>query len=188
MRQKIRNMCIILITAISISVAGTNMKLHAEPAAASLSITRVQQAKSNWCWAACAEMVSTKLKYNIKQNSIVTKIKGSEVNEGASDSEITNALKYAVNYSYQVDCYDPYSYSKIQNNIARGLPIVMKMKWNSGGAHALVINGYTSNQNLILIDPASNCGTGYYSYTALINGTTIQSGTGKYVLNWIIEY
>lgn len=131
-------------------------------------------------------MVSTKLKYNIKQKDIVVKIKGSEIDEGASDGEVVRALQYALGYGYQVSCYDAYSFSKIQEYIVSGLPIVIKMSWNSGGAHALVVNGYIPDQ-LVLIDPANNCGTASYSYSALISGTTIQSGTGKFKINWIID-
>ena len=38
-----------------------------------------------------------------------------------------------------------------------------------------------------LVDPAANAGIERYSYSSLVAGTTIQSGSGRYTKTWTLD-
>lgn len=91
------------------------------------SIVPVNQAQSNWCWAACAQMISSHFYPNstINQNQIVTYVKGGLVNQTAQPQELINAIKYATyNTQTYVYTYAPIGFSGIDNNIYNGYPVV----------------------------------------------------------------
>ena len=61
------------------------------------------------------------------------------------------------------------------------------MDWNSNGAHALVCAGTKTigqSNYLYIIDPWEDYSSEWYKYTELKNGTTIHSGTGKYITSF----
>lgn len=103
---------------------------------------------------------------NHSQAQIVYQIKESYADDTATDSETTQAINFA---------------------LPQGFPIPIKMLWNAGWAHIVVLAGYDTDGKLTLIDPGVNCATRTYSYSSLKNGTTIQSGTGRYIKTWIIN-
>lgn len=55
------------------------------------------------------------------------------------------------------------------------------------GAHALVLSGYSADGKVTLVDPAANAGIERYSYSSLVAGTTIQSGSGRYTKTWTLD-
>lgn len=157
--------------------------------AGTLSVTRYEQEKTNWCWAACAKMMG---KYvsgtTYSQSQICSKIKGSIVNTSASDTEVSNALKYTTGKS--IAMYSKLTYSQFVQEIdSQNTPVTIAMFWPSSlSAHNLVVSGCGyGGQTLRLVDPASDCGTAWYSYSDLCNGTTIQSGTGYYGMTWYVS-
>ena len=81
------------------------------------------------------------------------------------------------------------SFSDVQSYIARGRLLGIKMQWSSGsGAHALVLSGYRANQQVTLVDPAvGRSEIRSYGYANLINGTSISSGTGRWVKTWTLD-
>ncbi|MDR1067648.1 MAG: C39 family peptidase [Clostridiales Family XIII bacterium] len=152
-------------------------------ASKNLSVTRRQQAGNYWCWAACAQMIGSYKTGSLSaQSTIVRYVKGSAVNEGATDAEVRKAIKYAcgkTTYSQST-----LSFIGHEDNIDSNLPLVAKMNWNGGGAHVVVVSGYNSSasaKTLRLIDPWGSVATKSYAYSSLVNGTSIGSGTGKYV-------
>lgn len=166
-----------------------SLSITAFAAEKTLGISRVQQEKDNWCWAACGEMIGTYVNSNSTEDqwSIVKEIKGTILNQypdkGATDAEVEEAIEVGsantVNYTYNNSVR---SFANHQSDIDNGYPICVQMQWSSG-KHVVVAAGYkTGTQNMLyLIDPWYDCGAAYYSYTALKNGTTIQSGTGSYI-------
>ena len=64
-----------------------------------------------------------------------------------------------------------------------------RITWNGGaGTHIVVISGYESTEQRVrLTDPGQGCSSAYYFHSNLIssNGTTIQSGTGRYTDTFI---
>lgn len=162
-------------------------KAYAIPTVVSLNVTRCEQQESNWCWAACAQMVGNYYGNSYSQGIIVYQVKGTFHNEGASDSEVSQAMNFVLPPGKSAACINTMSQDSMYTKLAQGYPIPIKMLWNSGGAHDVLITGYTSEGLLTITDPGEGCSEKRYrSYSALINGTTISSGTGKYIRTWLI--
>lgn len=159
-------------------VLGGSIPAYALSASNPLQMTKYTQEKSNWCWAACAKMVGKYFGCSHSQSAIVTEIKGSTVNSGASDTEVRHALQYAVNYKYTVGFFGVPTFSTVKTNIVTNhYPIVAKINWNSGGAHDEVITGTNSSSQVYLVDP--NKSNQWVLYSSLKSGTKLNSGTGK---------
>lgn len=154
--------------------------------AATLDVSRVKQAKTNWCWAATSEMVGTYVNSasSRTQWDVVAYIKGSNYpNVGGTTSNIKNGIKYASNNTVTYTSGSTLSWSKHTSNINDGYPIAVWMNWDSDGAHALVCAGTKTSSGsnyLYIIDPWENNTSEWYKYDSLKNGTTIQSGKGSY--------
>ncbi len=71
------------------------IQVEAAPSARTLSVTRYQQEKTNWCWAASAKMLGKYFGSTKTQSQICQYVKGNTNNVGASNSEITKAMEYA---------------------------------------------------------------------------------------------
>lgn len=89
-----------------------------------------QQEKSNWCWAACAQMVAKGYGYTATQTAIVHNVKnledGDDDNLTGSPSEIKSAIEYATGNTHS--CTGSYSNaSGISdfNPILSGNPVIM---------------------------------------------------------------
>lgn len=159
------------------------IQVEAAPSAKTLSVTRYQQEKTNWCWAASAKMLGKYFGKTKTQSQICQYVKGNTNNVGASNREITKAMEYATGKNSSIT--GNLTFTEIKSFIGdKGKPIGMSMAWNSGGGHVLVMKGYTSNQSVVLVDPAQGCTGGTYPLYKLINGTSIQSGTGYYDNSW----
>lgn len=150
----------------------------------SLSVTRYQQVETNWCWAACAQMIGKYMTGTAKsQTSIVKAIKGYVVNDSAADWELKKAIDYALgSSSYYSTNQGVLSFSTLYTSIyTNGRPCAIRMKWSATTGHYLVVSGArNSNQTLRLIDPWPSTPTNWYKYSALVSGTTIGTGTGTY--------
>ncbi|MCQ2495157.1 MAG: C39 family peptidase [Lachnospiraceae bacterium] len=159
------------------------------PYSNSLSVSRSQQEKSNWCWAACAKMVGNYMGYSRSQTNIVNYVKGSSADVGASASEVCSALAYATNNTYYSSTIVPPSMSSIKSQIDSAVPIVVRMDWTSGGSHNVVVKGYTDATKLIIVDPEVGCsGIMSYEYSDLQTGTWISSGHGRCTnFYWLIH-
>lgn len=155
-------------------------------AATELDVEKVTQAKTLWCWAACSEMIG---QYQNSESTrdqwdVVSYIKGSDYpNDTGSDTDITNGIKYVSEDTVTYKSGSTLSWASHKTEIDGSDPLVVWMAWDSGGAHVLVCAGYKtsgSSNYLYLIDPDPDATSEYYSYTALKNGTSIQTGTGTY--------
>lgn len=191
MKGKKITLSLLIILAMTFSVLSdvNATEAGATPASKNLNITRYQQVKTNWCWAAAAQMIGKYLGSSKTQYQISTKVKGNSTNNSAaSDSEVVSGIRYAVGNSY--DCYyvGPKLYGDLEVLLGDlEIPQGIGMQWNGGGGHVVVVEGYTNDRRLRLVDPANNCSKGKYYYTALVNGTTIQSGDGYYTQTYVVE-
>jgi len=152
--------------------------VFAYPAVFSLGVKKCSQQKPKWCWAASARSIGLYKGYDFSQTNIVTKVKGSDVNEGASDSEVVAAILYVTNYTRYVRVRAYMSYEEVQKNMCEYDPIACGMVWDDGGGHMVVIGGYDENQQVKIIDPCVKCETRYYPYSDLHSTIRLQSGTG----------
>ncbi len=155
------------------------MTLLVYASAGSLGITRSEQQKSNWCWAACAKMIGNYYGKTITQSNIVEYVKGDyNNNDVANMYEANSALIYASDMSTEFD--GVLSLSEVKREIDDGDPIEIRIGWDGGTlmrGHFLVVGGYRIS-SIRIIDPAtSSSGSKYFTYSALINGADLDSGS-----------
>lgn len=146
-----------------------------------LGIKKVKQAKTNWCWAACAEMAS-----NWENNAsgrtqwnIVRHVKGSTStpypNEGGTPSETEEGAEYGTKFladykSQTMACslsFIKNILSKYGNPVCAGCGYYKNGKRNGG--HMLVIHGYDDASKILVCDPATGKSQ-WVSYSYFLNG------------------
>lgn len=152
--------------------------------AGTLIMTNVKQEKSNWCWAACSQMVGTWKWGNKTQSDIVRYTYGSSLpNYTASSSQTAFAATYASNNNATWTVGSTLFLSEVTTQInSRNNPVIAGCLYNSGsGGHMLVVRG-VSNNSLLISDPgkgssewvnyntfANSYGGRYWNETVLIN-------------------
>ncbi|MBR4555784.1 MAG: hypothetical protein IKO27_09365 [Ruminococcus sp.] len=163
---------VILAVVMSCTMMGLSTK------AAYVDVTAVKQQKTNWCWAACAQMSAMIAcpAYYHNQSQIVTYIFGSTYNYAA------NIYQAAMGASYG-SCYyrtfsstsSPLSFSQINAKLTAGYPVQAGMVHYSGstpdGGHMLEIyQTYSifSINYVLLVDPYDGS-RGTLSYNYLLN-------------------
>lgn len=110
-------------------------------------INAIQKAKTNWCWAAAAEMVGTYgTSSPIDQWDIVYEIKGSYNDWAGNDTDGINGIEYASQYTKKAYKYIGFisvqdALKELVTNQPFKLGVGVKTGVNAGGAHALVIYG-----------------------------------------------
>lgn len=101
---------------------------------------------------------------------------------------MVKGIKYAVGKNYSCYYTGVMLYGELQAHLGDlEIPQAIRMDWDTGGGHVVVIEGYTKSRGIKLVDPGYKCSKATYYYTALVNGTTIQSGTGNYSQTFVIE-
>ena len=185
MKKKIKIISVVFILVLTV-VYIKPQTIAAYPTTYVLNITKYQQEKSNWCWAATAKMIASYLGYSITQSGVVGYIKGSTVNETASAGEIRSAIQYAISSRYSVRTEGVLTHIKIQEYISSNRPLGLGVSNGSGMGHVMVVSGYGSG-TVTIIDPAANVATKSYTYNALVNGLTSQYGTAKYSATWTLN-
>ena len=103
--------------------------------------------------------------------------------------EIVAALMYACNTS-TADSLNVLSYASHKANINSNKPMIAKINWYvSGGNHVVVVMGFDDSSNYLkLVDPWMSSPTTKYTYSSLIAGTNIQSGTnGRYIITFVTQ-
>jgi len=161
-----------------------SMSITAFAASKTLGVSEIDQNKSNWCWAACAQMIGSYFNSSAgkDQYDIVKKIKGNTNDQTGSDSDICKAIRYASGDTVTYKTSDSaLSFSGCQTEIDDGDPFVAKLV-GSDVSHVVVVSGYKtgSTNYLYVLDPSPNVGAQYFSYTGMVNGTTGTLGTRCY--------
>jgi hypothetical protein len=114
------------------------------------------QNKTNWCWAACVQMVLRYQNLDVRQDVIVTKAYGSTVNQPADCGVIANA---ANNWNIGGKTIRTYQQSsangpQLVDDLARKYPVIIGLNipgQNIGHAYVLTAIFYTRNaQNQIV--------------------------------------
>ena len=129
--------------------------LRSNSSISELSISRVTQMKSNWCWAACAEMAGTCVSGSRKyQNYIVEYVFGDTGNYSANDSQMLSAMSYAAN-GRSASKTGVLSFAQITNHLMQNKPIVGGFRYGLS-KHLMVIHASRNPDFVKLIDPATN--------------------------------
>lgn len=184
MKSKICVKCICVLLVLGLFIIPTK-DIHA--ATYYVNVTKFSQEQSNWCWVACAKMIGNYHGRYYTQSSICSHVKGSVVNQTASLSEVSSAIRYTSNKV--VSQVGTASLQAFITNIQMSRPAVLRMAWDSGGGHVYVVSGAQEQSgaalaSLYLIDPIAGRSSGYFNYSKLLNGVTLASGTGKYTHTW----
>lgn len=139
---------------LALVISFTTIISHAYPATYSVSVPKEKQEKTLWCWAASSVSILENLGTNTTQSDFCTVVKGKITNKAANDSEAQDGLSH---YGYSSKLTTSYlSFNTIRLEIYNyERPIYMGWSWNSGGGHALVIDGYdmSSEDYVSYMDP-----------------------------------
>lgn len=105
-----------------------------------LGVTVPQQSQSNWCWAASSVGILDYYGTSVSQSSFVTYVKGSAVNDPASDAEAQDGLdNWGISSTLSTSNI---SYNSLVSNIAdNNDPVYVGWSWTSGGGHVVVVKG-----------------------------------------------
>ena len=118
------------------------------------SVNYGSQVQSNWCWAACIQMVLNYHGLYVSQSDVVTKIYGSPyINQPANEQQILAALSgWAPDVRGRYSAINAYggltSVQEIVNGLSGKWPLIVGMANANGGVgHAYVLTAiYYANQ------------------------------------------
>ncbi len=154
--------------------------LAAEPAVGALPMLDVpyfQQEQSEWCWAACTEMVATYLGIaNVRQCELANFLHGQTncCQEPGSDACNQPCPYEGIGPVYghlNVNCIsDPFpeNVQVIQRELLAGRPVEVGLLWYEGGGHVALIRGITDQGVYAVHDPAF--GSGFATYAFIYGG------------------
>lgn len=114
------------------------------------TIKDIKQEKSNWCWAACSEIVGKSVypSSSVSQSQIVNKLKGSIGNYLGSINDIMAGCEYAGNYkkrfTYGDSCYNELlDFSQVGTRIGNGIGVIAAVYVTNNLQHDVVIAATT---------------------------------------------
>ena len=151
-----------------------------------LVVPRIQQVKSNWCWAAAAEMAG-KYKYSSStrtQSNIVAYIKGSSTNnDTGSIFETANATEYVTynNYGLSATWFIRWDFSKVKTSIDNGYPVIPLVNDGNSG-HYYVIRGYDSQTGEIAVNDPWDGSRKVVTWSNFDSGNWSESRPHKYTV------
>lgn len=132
-------------------------------------VSPVVQAKRNWCWAACAEMLGKNSypKGNRNQWDIVNYIKKGPLDQTASAEESYNAVVYAARGSKE-DFYfrSSRNFYEIATTLQKDCPVEVGIDYSQDGkqkGHCVVIFAADDSKRLYYVNPADG-GRHVYTY------------------------
>jgi len=133
------------------------------------TVVPVEQAKSNWCWAACAEMVIKHYGGTADQWVVVNYIfpNLNYPNYGGSIAQTDQAIDHYQSKKNGMISSSSLSFTAVKYQINNNAPIVVGWKWYGGGGHMVTIRGYddASPQYVYWCDPSDGYGhKNYYSW------------------------
>lgn len=122
-----------------------------------LAITFVPQRLSNWCWAACCEMVFSLFAITRSQCSLASKQVGLQCCVPTPQPECNSPQWPETIYKAYDLPYVKYgtdlSLQRVRDEIDKGRPVEAYLEWTHGGAHVVLITGYYENGDLEVCDP-----------------------------------
>jgi|CXWL01.1.fsa_nt_gi hypothetical protein len=171
--------------------------LSGDPARKLLQIGRVEQSMSEWCFAACGEMISKYLALNTTQCLIANNyLKGfGSCNDACQNPSLCNApcqiqkisnlyKKFGISSTY-ID--RPAEGKLIMQEVFNAQrPILALLTYMAGGSHVILITGWQPNgphgPMVYAIDTRKNYGEGWYDYSAILQA---QNAQGAWVGSWV---
>jgi hypothetical protein len=156
-----------------------------------LSITRVDQTKSEWCWAACGAMIASYLRlpgvtqckmvnnYLAGSESCVDACSGADnCNYPCAEEDISTQYGRVGIGSAEVGrALEP---GEIVAEIGATRPVLAMITFSAGSSHVLLLTGY-SKGNLYVIDTRPGYGEAWLDYTVFKQA----HGAGWWTASWI---
>lgn len=145
-KNKLSTALLLAMTAIGTASAGV------------LSVPTYYQEHSNWCWAASAQMILKFHNKSVAQCSMANYSFG--INYACGNTTFYwNSRANQGNWNYYVDDMMNYYWgstrfyqqngsitqSSLQTRINASKPFIMSWRWSSGGAHDVVVKGYSGS-------------------------------------------
>jgi hypothetical protein len=159
-----------------------------------LPISRVEQAQSEWCWAACGEMIAKHLYYKVNQCMFANAyLKGKAfcvdacLSPGKCNYPCQVDKIAGVYAQFQIACTfvgQPASPSRLaQEIIDAKQPIMAKLTFDNGAGHVVLLTGYSQNESgkVYVIDTRADYGEGWLDYETLVQA----HGYGAWTASWI---
>jgi hypothetical protein len=155
----------------------------AAPGSGVLSVPRIAQEQTNWCWAAFSEMI---FKYygisSVRQCDMASWQFGAACC-AAPSSSICNApnwpnavlTNWGINHLFTSSSV---SFSSVQFEIGSGRPVGSYYAWTGGGAHVAVVIGWYDNNDVHVNDPWYSVGR--ISYVDLVAAYGLGTWAGTY--------
>ena len=155
---RIGRTCCMMVLVIVLCTIAKPVSADAESWVTTIGTTGFQkQERPNWCWVASARnMAVTKVSsVNVtkSQSDVVKSIKGNVNDCTGSLQETSKATKL-----FNVSCKSYYKSSRlalktIKGKIDNGGGVIMAMQNALYGGHAILLYGYSSNNNVKIYDP-----------------------------------
>jgi len=103
-----------------------------------------RQRQANWCWAACVQMVLNFHGLYVRQEDVVTRIFGEQINKSASSDQILRALNgWAPDYRgrFSAVASTPYVFNDndVINDLAYRWPLIVGLQNSDGSGHTYVL-------------------------------------------------
>jgi hypothetical protein len=126
-------------------------------APAPLAVPYIKQEQTNWCWAACCEMVFDFNSVTVRQCDMATSQFGGNCCVTPS-SAVCNQGNWPENVypQYTFQCLRTnaaFTAAAVQTEINAGRPVEVYYAWTGGGAHVALIIGYYDNGDFEVNDP-----------------------------------
>ena len=148
-----------------------------------LPVPQIYQQQSNWCWAACTEMLCRFFGItNWNQCHFAQVLFGADCC-GAPSSAVCNQPNWPENAFALVSIlYSKHNFAcsfwSVRHEISNSRPMVCYYAWTGGGAHVAVIRGFYENGDLDVNDPAY--GQGRRTFNSILNAYGLGSWTISY--------
>ena len=138
-----------------------------------LNVPYRAQEQTQWCWAACAEMIMLFLGINhLRQCNIAALEFGANccVMPGSS---VCNRPWYVDRplHRQSIQCYffnSAINFASVQNEVNVNQPPIVNYQWTNGGGHVAVLSGYYDDGDIYILDPWY--GAGARNYQFVLNG------------------
>jgi hypothetical protein len=151
-------------------------------AAGVLPVPYMRQQQTNWCWAACCEMVFQFNAVTVQQCDMATAQFGGKCCAAPSSSVCNQGNwpeyvypRYGFHYTRG---NAPFTSAAVQAEINAGRPVEVYYAWNGGGAHVALIVGFYDNGDLEVSDPWY--GSGRRTYAAVLAAYNLGAWTITY--------
>lgn len=136
-----------------------------------LTMTYMQQQQTNWCWAACSEMVF----HQAGKNTTVTQCDMATAQFGGACCSTPSSMQcnqgnwpqnaysyYGFGFTYLSNTI---SFAAVQAEINANRPVEIYYAWSGGGAHVALIVGYYANGDVEVYDPWPSFGPGRRAFS-----------------------